>query len=149
MSNFQKDVQLLADLQGLIEKREKQVNPPEGSTAIMGAISPVLRAAMPAAQKAAQRELDILVRGEKPPGRADGGSEMSARREHRLRNLERRVAELETIAATPVFIHTKGDGGEDYVLEAVWSKEEADTHPDKRLSLLDRLKNIFTGGHEK
>ena len=58
MSNFQKDVQLLADLQGLIEKREKQVNPPEGSTAIMGAISPVLRAAMPAAQ----RELDILVR---------------------------------------------------------------------------------------
>lgn len=60
---------------------------------------------------------------------------MSARREHRLRNLERRVAELETIAATPVFIHTKGDGGEDYVLEAVWSKEEADTHPDKRLSL--------------
>ena len=59
MSNFQKDVQLLADLQGLIEK---QVNPPEGSTAIMGAISPVLRAAMPAAQKAAQRELDILVR---------------------------------------------------------------------------------------
>ena len=58
MSNFQKDVQLLADLQGLIEKREKQVNPPEGSTAIMGAISPVL----PAAQKAAQRELDILVR---------------------------------------------------------------------------------------
>ena len=144
MSNFQKDVQLLADLQGLIEKREKQVNPPEGSTAIMGAISPVLRAAMPAAQKAAQPGP-----GEKPPGRADGGSEMSARREHRLRNLERRVAELETIAATPVFIHTKGDGGEDYVLEAVWSKEEADTHPDKRLSLLDRLKNIFTGGHEK
>ena len=50
MSNFQKDVQLLADLQGLIEKREKQVNPPEGSTAIMGAISPVLRAAMPGCQ---------------------------------------------------------------------------------------------------
>ena len=62
MRNFQKDVQLLADLQGLIEKREKQVNPPEGSTAIIGAISPVLRAAMPAAQKTAQRELDILVR---------------------------------------------------------------------------------------
>ena len=34
-------------------------------------------------------------------------------------------------------------------MEAEWSKEEADTHPDKRLSLLDRLKNIFTGGHEK
>ena len=56
---------------------------------------------------------------------------MSARREHRLRNLERRVAELETIAATPVFIHTKGDGGEDYVLEAVWSKEEAE-HPPRQ-----------------
>ena len=35
MSNFQKDVQLLADLQGLIEKREKQVNPPEGSTCLL------------------------------------------------------------------------------------------------------------------
>ena len=85
MSNFQKDVQLLADLQGLIEKREKQVNPPEGSTAIMGAISPVLRAAMPAAQKAAQRELDILVRvknrlGELMEGQrsAPAGSTVSA-----------------------------------------------------------------------
>ena len=139
MSNFQKDVQLLADLQGLIEKREKQVNPPEGSTAIMGAISPVLRAAMPAAQKAAQRELDILVRVKNRLGELM----------ERLRALERRVEALETIAATPVFIHTQGDGKEDYVLEAVWSKETADTYPDKRLSLLDRLKNIFTGGHEK
>mgnify|MGYP000618137381 CR=1 FL=1 len=74
---------------------------------------------------------------------------MSARREKRLRALERRVAELEAIAATPVFIHTQGGGKEDYVLEAVWSKETADTYPDKRLSLLNRLKNIFTGGHEK
>lgn len=74
---------------------------------------------------------------------------MSARREKRLRALERRVEALETIAATPAFIHTQGDGKEDYVLEAVWSKETADTYPDKRLSLLDRLKNIFTGGHEK
>lgn len=60
---------------------------------------------------------------------------MSARREKRLRALERRVEALETIAATPVFIHTQGDGKEDYVLEAVWSKETADTYPDKRLSL--------------
>lgn len=52
MSNFQKDVQLLADLQGLIEKREKQVNPPEGSTAIMGAISPVLTPSARAPQTA-------------------------------------------------------------------------------------------------
>lgn len=44
---------------------------------------------------------------------------MSARREKRLRALERRVEALETIAATPVFIHTQGDGKEDYVLEAV------------------------------
>lgn len=40
---------------------------------------------------------------------------MSARREKRLRALERRVEALETIAATPVFIHTQGDGKEDYV----------------------------------
>lgn len=53
---------------------------------------------------------------------------MSARREKRLRALERRVEALETIAATPVFIHTQGDGKEDYVLEAVWSKETADTY---------------------
>ena len=60
-----------------------------------------------------------------------------------------RVEALETIAATPVFIHTQGDGKEDYVLDAVWSKETADTYPDKRAGLLDRIKNIFTGGHEK
>ena len=30
-----------------------------------------------------------------------------------------------------------------------WLFLTRDTHPDKRLSLLDRLKNIFTGGHEK
>ena len=47
---------------------------------------------------------------------------MSARREKRLRARERRVEALETIAATPVFIHTQGDGKEDYVLEAEWSK---------------------------
>lgn len=74
---------------------------------------------------------------------------MSARREKRLHPALQRPEALETIAATPVFIHTQGDGKEDYVLEAVWSKETADTYPDKRLSLLDRLKNIFTGGHEK
>lgn len=74
---------------------------------------------------------------------------MSARREKRLRALERRVEALETIAATPVFIHTQGDGKEDYVLDAVWSKETADTYPDKRAGLLDRIKNIFTGGHSQ
>lgn len=57
---------------------------------------------------------------------------MSARREKRLRALERRVEALETIAATPVFIHTQGDGKEDYVLDAVWSKETADTYPGNR-----------------
>ena len=54
---------------------------------------------------------------------------MSARREKRLRALERRVEALETIAATPVFIHAQGDGKEDYVLEAVWSKETAAPTP--------------------
>ncbi len=51
---------------------------------------------------------------------------MSARREHRLRNLERRVAELETIAATPVFIHTK-ETAERTTFWKPWSKEEAST----------------------
>ncbi len=74
---------------------------------------------------------------------------MSARREKRLRALERRVEALEAIAATPVFIHTQGADKEDCVLETVWSKETADTYPDKRTGLLDRIKNIFTGGHEK
>lgn len=74
---------------------------------------------------------------------------MSARREKRLRALERRVEALEAIAATPVFVQGKGGGNDDLVVEAVWSKKTADAYPDKRLSLLDRLKNIFTGGHEK
>ena len=52
---------------------------------------------------------------------------MSARREKRLRALERRVEALETIAATPVFIHTPGDGKEDYVLEAVWGAKRQPT----------------------
>lgn len=46
---------------------------------------------------------------------------MSARREKRLRALERRVEELEAIAATPVFIHTQGDGKEDCVLDSLWT----------------------------
>lgn len=74
---------------------------------------------------------------------------MSARREKRLRALERRVEALETIAATPVFIHTQGDGKEDYVLDAVWSKETADPTPTSgpacwtglRISLLEGMRN--------
>lgn len=62
MSQFTEDVQLLADLNGLIERAQKQATPPEFAGAVFGAISPVLKAAMPAAQKEAQRQVDILTR---------------------------------------------------------------------------------------
>ncbi len=62
MSKFAKDVQLLADLQGLIDEAEKTAHPPEYAGAVFGAISPVLKKAMPAAQKRAQQQLDVLNR---------------------------------------------------------------------------------------
>ena len=62
MNNFKEDVKLLADLQGMIERAEKQANPPEFADTIFGAISPVLKAAMPAAQQEARRQVDILTR---------------------------------------------------------------------------------------
>lgn len=62
MSQFSEDVKLLFDLAGLIERAQKQANPPEFAGALFGAISPVLKAAMPAAQKEAERQFDILTR---------------------------------------------------------------------------------------
>lgn len=50
MSKFVKDVQLLADLQSLIDEAEKTANPPEYAGTVFGAISPVLKKALPAAQ---------------------------------------------------------------------------------------------------
>ena len=75
MSKFSDDVKLLADLQGLISKFEKQANPPPFSGAVMGAISPVLKAAMPAAQAAAREQVDILVRAKTRPEELMEGSE--------------------------------------------------------------------------
>ena len=50
MSNFQKDVQLLTDLQELISDAERTANMPGYAGAVFNAISPALKAAMPAAQ---------------------------------------------------------------------------------------------------
>lgn len=73
---------------------------------------------------------------------------MSARREKRLRALERRVEALETIAASPMLYLTQGEHKEGCTMDAVWSKVAADAYPEKRVSLLDRIKNMFAGGNE-
>ena len=62
MSQFAEDVRLLGELNGLIERAQRQAAPPEFAGAVLGAISPVLKAAMPAAQKEAKRQGDILTR---------------------------------------------------------------------------------------
>lgn len=62
MNQFSQDVKLLADLSALIERAEKQAKPPEFAGAVFGAISPVLKAALPAAQAAARKEVDVLTR---------------------------------------------------------------------------------------
>ena len=54
MSSFQKDVQLLTDLQELISDAERTANMPGYAGAVFNAISPALKAAMPAAQKKAR-----------------------------------------------------------------------------------------------
>ena len=62
MSSFQKDVQLLTDLQELISDAERTANMPGYAGAVFNAISPALKAAMPAAQKKARRQIDVLTR---------------------------------------------------------------------------------------
>lgn len=49
MSSFKKDVQLLTDLQELISDAERTANMPGYAGAVFNAISPALKAAMPAA----------------------------------------------------------------------------------------------------
>lgn len=65
MSNFQKDVQLLTDLQELISDAERTANMPGYAGDVFNAISPALKAAMPAAQKKARRQIDVLTRAKK------------------------------------------------------------------------------------
>lgn len=62
MSNFANDVQILADLQSLIDEAEKTANPPSYAGAVFGAISPMLKKAMPAAQERARHQIDVLTR---------------------------------------------------------------------------------------
>lgn len=62
---FSKDVQLLTDLQELISDAERTANMPGYAGAVFNAISPALKAAMPAAQKKARRQIDVLTRAKK------------------------------------------------------------------------------------
>ena len=61
MSNFQKDVQLLTDLQELISDAERTANMPGYAGDVFNAISPALKAA----QKKARRQIDVLTRAKK------------------------------------------------------------------------------------
>ena len=67
MSSFQKDVQLLTDLQELISDAERTANMPGYAGAVFNAISPALKAAMPAAHRCADPR-------QKTTDGADGGT---------------------------------------------------------------------------
>ena len=54
-----------ADLQELISDAERTANMPGYAGAVFNAISPALKAAMPAAQKKARRQIDVLTRAKK------------------------------------------------------------------------------------
>lgn len=54
------DAKLLADLDVEIAAAERAANPPEGSTAVINALSPGLAAMMPAATKQARKKLLTL-----------------------------------------------------------------------------------------
>lgn len=62
MSNFQKDVQLLTDLQELISDAERTANMPGYAGDVFNAISLALKAVMPAAQRKARQQIDVLTR---------------------------------------------------------------------------------------
>ena len=74
MSNFQKDVQLLTDLQELISDAERTANMPGYAGAVFNAISPALKAAMPAAQKKARRQNRCADPRQRTADGADGGT---------------------------------------------------------------------------
>lgn len=81
---------------------------------------------------------------------------MSARREKRLRALERRVEALETIVSTPSFIITQGGGKTECVLDAEWSKgtsvntqQDAKYQQVPRRTARQRIKGFFMGGNQE
>lgn len=74
MSSFQKDVQLLTDLQELISDAERTANMPGYAGAVFNAISPALKAAMPAAQKKARRADRCADPRQRTADGADGGT---------------------------------------------------------------------------
>ena len=60
MSNFKTDVQLLADLQSLINEADKTAN--MDTTGIVGRVLPGGKGLIPAAQKRARHQIDVLTR---------------------------------------------------------------------------------------
>ena len=69
MSKFTDDVKLLADLQTIITEEEKTANPPAYAGDLFGAISPVLKKAMPATIAKAKKHIAVP-----PPAGGKGGS---------------------------------------------------------------------------
>lgn len=62
MSRFKEDLQLLADIQGLIEEAKKTANAPGYTKDVLGTISPVLKKVLPAARMKAVHQIDVLSR---------------------------------------------------------------------------------------
>lgn len=63
MSNFKTDVQLLADLQSLINEADKTANMDTTTTSgIVGRVLPGGKGLIPAAQKRARHQIDVLTR---------------------------------------------------------------------------------------
>ena len=65
MSKFTDDVKLLADLQTIITEEEKTANPPAYAGDLFGAISPVLKKAMPATIAKAKKHIAVLTKAKK------------------------------------------------------------------------------------
>lgn len=62
MSNFKTDVQLLADLQSLINEADKTANMDTTTSGIVGRVLPGGKGLIPAAQKRASHQIDVLTR---------------------------------------------------------------------------------------
>lgn len=62
MSRFQKDVDLLRDLDELVNKIEKQAHPDPAALSMLGAMNPILKAATPHLGKKAAKDYDTITR---------------------------------------------------------------------------------------
>ena len=62
MSQFQKDVELLRDLDELVKKIEKQANPDPAALAMLGAMNPIMKAATPHLASKGKKDYDTITR---------------------------------------------------------------------------------------